>query len=308
MTRSVVLLGPQRYDPIVGRVVDDLGVEGPIATVNAGWQEREPDDEELDGLLGGRSVNLHLYGRWLDVAEREPDFAAADAERRATVDEVQAVYLLRLHHEMQALLELRVRVGDRAVLDAAMDDAVRAVAALDAWHLDRVAEIHATFHERWPPHERPAVAEHREAVAEVLRSAGALAVAGGHVGVLLTALHLFNVGALVGDLPVVAWSAGAMAVTETVVLFHDHAVQASRNAEVFDRGLGIAREVVALPHARRRLAMDDRARMGLLAQRFAPARCVVLDDGAEVHLGSGDALPAGTPVVDADGEVRPHAA
>jgi len=36
---------------------------------------------------------------------------------------------------------------------------------------------------------------------------------------------------------------------------------------------------VLLPHARRRLPVDDPVRLGALARRFAPARCVVLDDG-----------------------------
>jgi hypothetical protein len=299
-----VLLGPQRRDPSVGPVLRDLGVTGAIATVNAGWQEREPDDEELDGLLGGRSRNLHLYGRWLDVTERDPEFATADAQRRQRIEEVQAVYLLRLHHAMQSIAELAARTGDRDVLDAATEDAIDAVARLDAWHLERVAEIHAAFYDRWPPHERSAVAEHRAAVSDLLDGVEALAIAGGHVGVLLHVLHLFNVGALIGDRPVVAWSAGAMAVTERVVLFHDHAVHASRNAEVLDRGLGLARGVVALPHARRRLDIGDGPRMSRMARRFAPARCLVLDDGAQVRLGSDGTAPADSTVIDLEGRVQ----
>ena len=45
------------------------GLTGPFATVTAGWEEREPDDGELDQLLGGRSVNLRLYARWNEVLE-----------------------------------------------------------------------------------------------------------------------------------------------------------------------------------------------------------------------------------------------
>ena len=62
------------------------------------------------------------------------------------------------------------------------------------------------------------------------------------------------------ELPVVAWSAGAMALTSKVVLFHDYAPRGSHEAEVFDRGLGRVPGVIALPHARRRLRLEDRAR------------------------------------------------
>ena len=48
-----------------------------------------------------------------------------------------------------------------------------------------------------------------------------------------------------------------------------------------------------LPHARRRLRVDDPIRMSVLARRFAPARCLVLDDGTRVPLDDGRALPSG---------------
>jgi hypothetical protein len=41
----------------------------------------------------------------------------------------------------------------------------------------------------------------------------------------------------------------------------------------------------------------------VLAQRFAPARCLVLDDGITVELGMGHALPEGARVVDAEGRI-----
>lgn len=299
----VVLLGPQRFRPTVGEVVRSLGVEGSIATVNAGWEEREPDDAELDGLLDGRSVNLGLHRRRQDVAERDPEFAAADRRRGGVLDELQAVYLVRLHHAMAAVTALQRHDGDPAVTSGAVDEALETVRALDARHLARVGEVHAEFYAAWPPHERPVIARHREEVAELLGRSGALAVAGGHVGVLLACLHLFHLAPAVGDRPLVAWSAGAMAVSETVVLFHDRVAQGPGHAEVFDSGIALARGVVPLPHARRRLRVGDRRRMALLARRFAPAQCLLLDDGARVDMGGG-----GGTVVAADGSVTARAA
>jgi hypothetical protein len=305
----IALLGPQRYEPIVGRVADELGMHGPVATINAGWQEREPDDAELDGLLGGRSRNLHLYGRWLDVAQRDPELAAADTRRRETMDEISAVYLVRLHRALQSLGELQARTGDPAVLEAAIDDAIGAVARLDAWHLDRLAEVHAAFAEANRPAERPVLVHHRREVASILEASAGVAIAGGHVAVLLHLLRLFDVAAVLRDRPVVAWSAGAMALTDVVVLFHDHAVHGTRAAEVFDRGLGMVPNVVVLPHAQRRLDLADRRRMSVLARRFAPASCVLLDDGTDVRLAADRGLPGeGIRLVSAEGEVVDRAA
>ena len=40
-----------------------------------------------------------------------------------------------------------------------------------------------------------------------------------------------------------------------------------------------------MPHARRRLRMDDPLVLQVLVRRFADARCLLLDDGARVDLG-----------------------
>ena len=72
---STHLLGPQRFLTTAGAVVRGLGVEGPVATITAGWEERESDDAELDSVMDGRSQNLRLFGRMI-VEQRfmEPTF------------------------------------------------------------------------------------------------------------------------------------------------------------------------------------------------------------------------------------------
>ena len=100
-------------------------------------------------------------------------------------------------------------------------------------------EARAAFEAPWRPGERAAVAEHRDAVPHVLRrGAPALVVAGGHVGVLLHVLRLFAVPA---PPAVIAWSAGAMALTERVLLFHDRAPHGPAHAEFLDAGARVAR-------------------------------------------------------------------
>jgi hypothetical protein len=285
-------------------VARDLDPTRPVATVTAGWQDREPDDGELDGLLGGRSANLRLHARWHDVLAGDPDYAAAEREHLAVRREQRQLYLIALDGVLRALHET-ARVGDDAVHGAARADAEAVVRLVDERHLARVHEARTSFEATARPGERDAVARHRAEVGEVLAAASALVVAGGHVGVLLHLLRLFAVPA---PEVLIAWSAGAMALTERVLLFHDPDPYAAAphdpsHAEFLDTGLAWLRGCVLLPHARRRLRTDDPARMAELAFRAAPARCVVLDDGARLDLGAGDVLPPDARVVTAEGRI-----
>jgi hypothetical protein len=305
----VILLGPQRR-PTLDVVIRSLGRSGPVATVTAGWQEREPDDAELSRVLAGRDVNLGLYRRWLDVQDRDPDYTAGAGRLDGILTELQDLYLLRLDYALRAVYALQRRSasagGDR-LRPEAVSEAVAAVRELDAAHLRRVNETRLEFFGRLRPHDRPVIAEHRAAVSEVLRDASAVVIAGGHVGVLAEVLHLFNVAAFLGRSPVIAWSAGAMALTDRIVLFHDRAPHGPGHPEVYGSGLSVVRDAV-LPHARARLLLGDTARMAILARRFAPARCVLLEAGTRVEAGRDGGWPAGTRVLGEDGHVTALAA
>ena len=136
----------------------------------------------------------------------------------------------------------------------------------------------------------------------VLADAAALVIAGGHVGVLAEVLHLFNIAAALRSAPVIAWSAGAMALADRIVLFHDRAPQGPGHPEVYGSGLSLLRDVVLLPHARARLLLDDTPRMAVFARRFSPARCVLLETGTRIEVPDGG-WPPGTRVLGEDGHV-----
>ena len=148
MTPSITLLGPQRR-PTLDRVLSSLGVAGPVAVVNAGWQEREADDAEILGLAGGeRAVNLRLFARWMDVLQADPEYAAAEREHRLVLDELQQLYLIRLDHALQAVSAVAARPDGHANTQAmALEDALAAVRLLDASHVARMQELHAGFYE-----------------------------------------------------------------------------------------------------------------------------------------------------------------
>ena len=300
----IILLGPQRR-PTVDAVVASLAPEGPIATITAGWLERESEDGELSARTGGRDANLALYRRWLDVQDRDPEYAGAERSLAEVLADAAEAYLLRLDYALQAVYALQRRAGGNGLRSDAMAEAIAAVRELDAAHLRHVNGIRGEFFQRLPPHDRPVIAEHRAAVEAVLREAAAVVITGGHVGVLTDVLHLFNIAAaLSAGAPVIAWSAGAMALTDRIVLFHDRAAQGPGHPEVYGTGLSLLRDVVLLPHARARLLLDDRVRMAVLARRLAPADCVLLEPGTQLDTDGGGRWPPGTAVLAEDGRVR----
>ena len=262
---TITVLGPQRRPTVA-----PLPAGTVAATVTAGWRARESDDAELDRLLGGGTVNLRLYERWLDVLDRDRELADAEVNHRAVAEELQELYSLQVERANQAMDAIRRTATRPRTRDGAQSDAEAALRLLDERHLDRMSTIRAEFEAAWRPAERDVVAGHRAQVRAELDRAGVLVITGGHVAVLLHVLRLF---AVTPPADVLAWSAGAMALTDRVVLFTDG------RAETYAPGLGLVPDTVLLPHARRRLPVDDPVRLGALARRFAPARCVVLDDG-----------------------------
>lgn len=298
---SVTLLGPQRT-PRVDGVLKSLGLAGArAAVINAGWREREPEDELLVGLAGGNAVNLRLWHRMQEVWDADPEFAAADRQRRVLLEEMQDLYVVALDHVIDALRAMRGRVPRSVtVQQMALADAEQIMREIDTRHLERVNEVHAEFWARWPPHEREPVRLLRQLISSELDQAEVILIPGGHVGVLVGAMHLFNVAPQL-QVPIIAWGAGAMALTDRVVLFHDRAAHGASVSEVFTQGLGLVKDTVALPAARERLELTNPVRMGTLARRFAPATCLLLNERARVDIRPDGHLPDDAPVLAQDG-------
>jgi hypothetical protein len=284
-TGRVVLLGPQRLHRTLNLAVESLRVHGLVAAVTAGWEEREGEDQEMREHLGGRTLNLRIWERAEDVMTRDPELARALRERHDRLREQHELYKLRLDHAIEAARELLRReptAGREEMLEAEREGALEAVRDLDEFHLRRVSLIHREFEAQMRPTERESVARHRRELAQILDSCECLCVAGGHVVVLLHRLRLFDILPFLGQRPVVAWSAGAMALSERVVLFHDSPPQGQGAAELHEEGLGAYSGVLPFPHAKKRLRLHDRRRIALLARRFAPDRCVALDPSTRI--------------------------
>lgn len=219
--RRVVLLGPQRKHPTLPEILAREGIRGRVAVVTAGLQEGEGEVAALAGL-GTRAVDLRLHARADVLFTSHPEIANAHRERQDFLRAMRRLYDLRLAHGMAALAELERRSGPAEALAWERAEAMRALQELDARHLARVRDVFAEWDEKLDLENRPAVLQHREEVRQVVRGCEALVVAGGHVAVLANRLRFFGIAeALRPDQTVIAWSAGAMTLTERVIVYHD---------------------------------------------------------------------------------------
>lgn len=299
---NTVLLGPQRFRQTAGVVASSLAPEGTVATVTAGWRDREGHDDELDEAMGGRSANLGLYFRLGQVIADDPVFAAAAAAFNRGVEEANTLYRVRLQHATDSLYATLRHPVREDLVESSLRAGLQSLRDIDSWYLWLLSELEGELWADGGVDTSDAVATQRGEVAGILSGASLLAIAGGHVAFLIRCLRLFQVDPP-RTLPVMGWSAGAMALTDVVVLYNDNGPEGVRPAEVWDRGLGRAPGVVAMPHARRRLQLDDRVRNQVLSHRFAPAHVLLLDDGMRVSVGADATLPDKARIVALDGKV-----
>ncbi len=278
-----MLLGPQRPTPIVGEALEMLKVDagaGRIAAITAGWQEREAEDQELCAAFGNRTVNLMLHARGEAVFREDPDFFAAHRAKQDRLRHLQELYRLRLASALKGARRVQQATAPRDLIDAELEEALQNLRLLDAHHVVKVNHIEEDFERRLRPLERPALRRHLDEIDAILKDCSAVAVAGGHVAVLYNRMRLFDLRGRIlrqPERPVIAWSGGAMVVSDRIVLFHDSPPQGRGNAEVLGAGLRLFPGVVVLPHASRRLMLRNHDRLSVFARRFATATCVALD-------------------------------
>lgn len=307
--QDFVALGPQFRAPTLREELSRAGFAGPVAAITAGWQEREGELEALEQHLGAPVRDLRLYARAEAVFAQDGTLHAAYRARQGELRQLQDFYRIRLAHAKAAARELQQAQDGSALARQALRSAIAGLRRLDAGHLRNLRAIHARFERHWSADRHPLLASQRAELERLIAASGVVCIAGGHVAVLLNRLRLFGLGRALRTRPVVAWSAGAMAVAESVLLFHDHPPQGAGDAELFEAGLGLVAGTVFLPHADSRLALHDARRVALLARRLAPRSACTLDDGASLRwhhgrlvaahgsrrlLRSGATAPAGT--------------
>lgn len=277
---ALALLGPQSPNANLADALAAIGAGGPFGVITAGWRDAEGEIDSLQQHLGVPVEDLALYERVEDIFSRDPDLFEAHRQRQDQLRQLQRLYRVRLQSGAQACYRLMTRHEDKALVQLQVNAAISQLRALDRFHARQIARVHQDFEARFAPQQRPAVHEHRRALAAMLNKMGTVLIAGGHVAVLASRLRLLGMSELLAAHPLAGWSAGAMVLTDQIVLFHDRAPQGRREPELLDVGLGRVGGIVALPAAGQRLELDQRQPLNLLARRFAPARSLTLDPAA----------------------------
>ena len=278
------LLGPQQLKVSLGDAVSALGREGPIALVTCGWQEREDNDEELPAQLGRKTINLKLYERGEQVLQADRPFAKAHRARQDQLRQIQEFYRLRLERTFDAALDIARKSAGTDLEADELRLSMEQIRRIDQEHLERVSALRQAYELALRPMERPVIARHRKELKEILDSVGILAIAGGHVAVLMNRLRMFGLKDLLDDQVLVAWSGGAMVTGERVVLFHESPPEGFGISEVLEQGIGLHAGVLPLPNPKLRLKLDEPLRVGWLSRRYAPSKCVAMDQGDYVQF------------------------
>ena len=300
-----ILLGPQDPLPNLKQAIDTIDPDGPVVCITAGWRDSEGEIEELQDIAGRPVEDLKLYQRAESVFAKEPALRELHRERQDKLRELQRLYRIRLVPTITAARKLMRTRADAELLRLEQRAAITQLRALDSHHLRRIQAIHQTFNERRAELDLPQALIQREEVHRIMEKAALVLIAGGHVAVLLNRIRLFGADRLLAQKPVIAWSAGAMAMSDRIVLFHHTAPQGVRDAELLDAGLGIVRRRVLLPHAASRLNWRNRSKMALFSRRFSPAVCCTLDNGSMIHIENDRVIAArGSSIVMRTGKKR----
>jgi hypothetical protein len=305
VSRKIALLGPQGPTPDVGAAIKDLGIKGPVALVRAGYQERESDDEALVAEIGVPVVNLTLHARGNELFKKATEFATAYGARQQRLRHMQGFYHTRLEGTEEAAKKISLRYVEPELLAQEEKVSVDQYRYMDHDHIERCQAVRAAFDKAWPGSKVELIAKHRKEVKDLMAPCEALVITGGHVASLLNRLQIFDVLPAFGpDRPIVAWSAGAMVLTERIVLFHDYPPYGSDIAQVLDAGMGLVPGYVVLPDARRRINLEAKAGIQRFARRMAPATCVAMDHGARMIFDGAELIHANATLLNTKGEAE----
>ena len=280
-----VLLGPQNPARNLGNAIANAAVpDGRLAVISAGWQEAEGDIDDVAELVGRPVEDLRLYQRAEEVIRADDALAADIRQRQDRLIGQQRLYRQRLR---QLCIAARLMLEAEGNADAVLAEQRHAIAqlrALDRHHLNRSNTLWQEFLARHDPDSHALLAPHAQEIRDIIDGSSGVVITGGNVVVLINRMRLFGVDRMLGNCNVIAWSAGAMALTGRIVLFHDRSPQGRRDAEVLGAGCNVVPGYVFLPDARHRLDSDDRQHTEVLSRRFAPDTCVALDNGTELRL------------------------
>ncbi len=301
---SLTILGPERPEGALPGVLQKHGVTGPLALVSAGWRYDEARDEPLRTAVPNEVRNLRLYDRFRILEREAPDLISRYTAKQDALRRVKHRYRMRVQAGLASATALHAEYKD--VSCRWFLQSIRHLQETDELFLAEARALHDRFESEAQPGQHPLVRRARETVREELAGCAALLIAGGHIGVLRNRCFFFDLGPVLNHQPLYAWSAGAMLLTERVLLYHDRTAYGPGTAEFLDHGFGLLRNTVFLPHARERLDLDNTLNLTVLVHRLAPRRVIGLENGAVYDNGAYTGAPGAAFALHLDGST--HAA
>jgi hypothetical protein len=276
--RNLILLGPQPNYESLRAVLGRIPRTGPVALITAGWETDEQDDHEIRQAVGGEIINLKLFARTEQLFQDDPELIQQLQHRQDELRLVRDVYNERLTHQTNATRWLFHHHPPNIDLHEERESAIAMMRVLDQQHFGHASRIIDRYEDQLQTQSRRLVVAHRRELAEILSRCGLLLISGGHVAIIINRLSIFGILELTPNIPVIAWSGGAMALAERVVVFHDSLPQSLKDAEVLRPGMGVFDKVLPLPDGRARLDLSDRIRVEMFARRFIQYQSVIFDE------------------------------
>ncbi len=284
-------LGPQRPDIYLGSATKELiPADAPVAVISAAWQEAEGDHRDIQPVMDNPLHDLELYQRADTVFSKDTALTAAYRRRQDKLKDQQRLYRLRLRQLTIAARNILKVNSDPELIADERRHAISQLRALDRHHLNQIAKIHASFNDTLGVEHNALLNDTVEDIKEQLSHCDYVLITGGNVVVLINRLKLFGLGPLLGTKHIVGLSAGAMVLTDRIVLFHDRLPQGRRDAEVMCNGLGLISDTVLLPDARQRVRKSETVRNSLFSRRFSPSTCLTLNNNSSLLFQHGKVI------------------
>lgn len=298
MSGSIHILGPQQPSANLPTVVANHIPDGPMAIITAGWRLDESDISALERDLKAPLFLLPLY-TWFDfLGSKEPDLAGQHAARQNKIKAYKKIYNLQL----QSACDLWTKISDlkqknNELYEIDEHDACETVRQTDRRCIERQNAVRKSFPDLEKPWSHFSAAPYYKKIEMTLQKCSGLIIAGGHVAVLRNRMYFFGLNKLLPEFldagkSIITWSAGAMSLSEQIVLYYDDPPDNDAGLpKVLDKGLGLIPNTIFLPHARQRLHIDTPKRVTRFARRFLPAKCIALEHGAHLQYQNNNPEP-----------------
>lgn len=285
--RHIVLLGPQPNYESLQRAVQRISLSGPVTVVTAGWEEDESQDSELMDSLGVPATNLELFRRSEELFSDDPVLIQQLQQRQDELRLLRDVYRMRLDYASRALTELAGMNRSGPPWEAEYESAMEHVRQLDRQYFVRTSQVCDDYDDRLQISERKHVRAHRVELAGIMGKSQALIISGGHAAIILNRLRIFGVLDMNPTIPLIAWSGGAMALADQIVVYHDWPAHGPSDPEVLRAGMGLFQDLLPLPDGRNRLDLENPQRVKAFAKRFDRYAPLVLDEGTLLERKAG---------------------